>query len=457
MTDMKNMEVCGSVMDGVAEKGGVMESPSKKSGAAEYQVFPIRWLVLFVFVFYSASNSMQWIQYTIIQDAVVKYYGVTSIQVYWTSMIFMITYIPLIFPASWLLDKTNLRVTTIIGSFGTCAGAWLKVFSVPQDMFWLGFAGQTVVAMSQVFILNVPPRLAAVWFGADQVSSACSVGVFGNQLGVAVGFFLPPMLVRAQGTIPEIASDLKLMFYLVAGFTSVLFVFILLFFKAAPPSPPSAAADLGNSLDSNFLLSLKKLITNRNYVLLLISYGINVGAFYAISTLLNQVILTYYPGANEDAGRIGLVIVVAGMAGSVLCGLVLDKTHRFKETTLSVYAASVVGMLIFTFTLDCGYIGVVYLSSILLGFFMTGYLPVGFEFASEVTYPEPEGTTSGILNACVQVFGIVTTLLYEWMLGAIGDRWSNLTLCALLAVGTAITALIRSDLRRQAAQNGVKG
>lgn len=105
MTDSKNIDVCGSVMDGVAEKGGVLESPSKKA-PKEYQVFPIRWLVLFVFVFYSASNSMQWIQYSIIQDAVVKYYGVSSIQVYWTSMIYMITYIPLIFPASWLLDKT---------------------------------------------------------------------------------------------------------------------------------------------------------------------------------------------------------------------------------------------------------------------------------------------------------------------------------------------------------------
>ncbi|XP_030021076.1 uncharacterized MFS-type transporter C09D4.1 isoform X2 [Manduca sexta] len=452
MTETKNLEVCGSVMDGVAEKGGVLESPNKKL-PTEYTVYPIRWLVLFIFVFYSASNSMQWVQYSIIQDAVVKYYGVSSIMVYWTSMIYMITYIPLIFPASWLLDKAGLRVTTIIGAFGTCAGAWLKVFSVPQDMFWLGFFGQTVVAISQVFILNVPPRLAAVWFGADQVSSACSIGVFGNQLGVALGFVMPPMLVKAQGTIEEIGADFQLMFYLVAGFTSVLFVFIVLFFKAAPPSPPSAAADLGSSLDSNFLQSIKQLLTNRNYILLLISYGLNVGTFYAISTLLNQVILTYYPGAHEDAGRIGLVIVVAGMAGSVLCGLVLDKTHRFKETTLAVYAASVVGMVIFTFTLDCGLIGVVYLSSILLGFFMTGYLPVGFEFASEVTYPEPEGTTSGILNAVVQIFGIVTTLLYEWMLGAVGDRWSNLTLCALLALGAVITAGIKSDLRRQAAQN----
>lgn len=31
-------------------------------------------------------------------------------------------------------------------------------------------------------------------------------------------------------------------------------------------------------------------------------------------------------------------------------------------------------------------------SSVVFRFFMTGYLPVGFEFAAELTYPEPEGT-----------------------------------------------------------------
>lgn len=33
---------------------------------------------------------------------------------------------------------------------------------------------------------------------------------------------------------------------------------------------------------------------------------------------------------------------------------------------------------------------------------MTGYLPVGFEFSAEITYPEPEGTSSGLLNASAQ-------------------------------------------------------
>lgn len=106
-------------------------------------------------------------------------------------------------------------------------------------------------------------------------------------------------------------------------------------FKATPPTPPSASAASQDSEkhpdeSSPFLHSIKRLICNMNYTLLLLSYGMNVGVFYAISTLLNQIVLFHYPGAEEDAGRIGLCIVVAGMMGSVCCGIVLDKTHRFK-------------------------------------------------------------------------------------------------------------------------------
>ena len=34
---------------------------------------------------------------------------------------------------------------------------------------------------------------------------------------------------------------------------------------------------------------------------------------------------------------------------------------------------------------------------------MTGYLPVGFELAAEITYPEPEGSACGLLNTSAQV------------------------------------------------------
>lgn len=52
-------------------------------------------------------------------------------------------------------------------------------------------------------------------------------------------------------------------------------------------------------------------------------------------------------------------------------------------------------------------------------FFMTGYLPLGFEFAVELTFPECEGTSSGLLNCSAQVTGTILMtaskgLLYAW-------------------------------------------
>lgn len=48
-------------------------------------------------------------------------------------------------------------------------------------------------------------------------------------------------------------------------------------------------------LEDVFMSSVNELLKNNGYILLLISYGINVGAFFAISTLLNQFILLYFP------------------------------------------------------------------------------------------------------------------------------------------------------------------
>lgn len=83
---------------------------------------------------------------------------------------------------------------------------------------------------------------------------------------------------------------------------------------------------------------------------------------------------------------------------------------------------------------------------------MTGYLAVGYELAAELTYPESEGTSSGMLNAVVQVFGIIFTLIYGWIFNTVGDKKANLFLAGSLILGTIFTAMIPSDLRRQAAQ-----
>lgn len=80
-------------------------STQVKDVAKKCQVYRIRWFVLALFVMYSASNSLQWIQFSIIADVITEFYGVEYTAVNWTSQIYMVLYIPFIFPASYLLDK----------------------------------------------------------------------------------------------------------------------------------------------------------------------------------------------------------------------------------------------------------------------------------------------------------------------------------------------------------------
>lgn len=53
------------------------------------------------------------------------------------------------------------------------------------------------------------------------------------QLGIAVGFVVPPILVANHEDIAKIGDDLRFMFYLVAGVSSVLVVLVV-FCKPSP-------------------------------------------------------------------------------------------------------------------------------------------------------------------------------------------------------------------------------
>lgn len=59
----------------------------------------------------------------------------------------------------------------------------------------IALLGQTIVAISQVFVLIVPARLASEWFKAENQSKICSATVFAGQVGTALGFLLTPMIV----------------------------------------------------------------------------------------------------------------------------------------------------------------------------------------------------------------------------------------------------------------------
>uniref|UniRef100_G1SMK1 Choline/ethanolamine transporter FLVCR1 n=1 Tax=Oryctolagus cuniculus TaxID=9986 RepID=G1SMK1_RABIT len=382
---------------------------------------PRRFVVLLVFSLYSLVNAFQWIQYSIISNVFEGFYGVSLLHIDWLSMVYMLAYVPLIFPATWLLDTRGLRLTALLGSGLNCLGAWIKCGSVQRHLFWVTMLGQCLCSVAQVFILGLPSRIASVWFGPKEVSTACATAVLGNQLGTAVGFLLPPVLVPNTQNNTSLAYNISTMFYGTSAIATLLFIMTAIAFKEKPQYPPSQAqAALRDSPpeEYSYKKSIRNLFKNIPFVLLLVTYGIMTGAFYSVSTLLNQVILKYYPGEEVNAGRIGLTLVVAGMVGSILCGLWLDYTKTYN-------------------------------------FFMTGYLPLGFEFAVEITYPESEGTSSGLLNAAAQIFGILFTLAQGKLTSDYSPRAGNIFLCAWMFVGIILTALIKSDLRRHNINIGI--
>ncbi|XP_078798686.1 choline/ethanolamine transporter flvcr2b isoform X10 [Oryzias latipes] len=367
----------------------------------ETEIYCRRWLMLFLFGAVSASNAFMGLQYAIISNTFMRFYSMDSLAIDWLSLVYLLTYVPLILPVLWLLHNRGIRDAVLVGSAFNTIGSWIKIGSAGPDLFPVAFLGQFVCSVATVFILGIPSYLASVWFGEEEVSTACSIGVLGNQLGCAIGFLLPPILVPNVDDLDELAHHIRVMFYITAGVATFLFILVV--------------------------------------------FGLNVGCYYAVGTLLNRMIISHYPNEEVNAGRIGLTIIVSGMVGSLICGLWLDRTKTYKQTTLAVYLMSLVGMIVYTATLDQGHLWVVFITAGSLGFFMTGYLPLGFEFAVELTYPESEGTSSGLLNCSAQVFGIIFTICQGKIIDAYGTLAGNIFLCVFLLIGTVMTGTRRKD------------
>ena len=108
--------------------------------------------------------------------------------------------------------------------------------------------------------------------------------------------------------------------------------------------------------------------------------------------------------------------------------------------TLVFYIGSLLAMIVFTLTIVIN-VNLLYFTISLLGFFMTGYLPVGFELAAELTYPEPEGLSTGLLNTSAQIFGLVFTYAQGVIITSYGALYGNIFLCVSLFIGSILTSI----------------
>ncbi len=163
--------------------------------------------------------------------------------------------------------------------------------------------GQLLAALAGPMYNSLPPALAAGWFSIAERDIATAIGSLFNPLGNAAGQILPPIFVT-ENDDGEVSGVLPLMI-VESCVIALSLLLCFLFFKTAPPTPPSysthlrnAGIDIYSSIDSGDeqggWLRLKReyslLMKNKDYVLLLISFSAGLGLFNTFLTLIYQII-----------------------------------------------------------------------------------------------------------------------------------------------------------------------
>ena len=75
--------------------------------------------------------------------------------------------------------------------------------------------------------MSGPGTIAAQWFPSNEVSTATSICLVGNLIGISAGFLFTPMLVKNHDDLDMIGADLSYMFTIIAGLSTVSLALII--------------------------------------------------------------------------------------------------------------------------------------------------------------------------------------------------------------------------------------
>src|SRR6185295_8688737 len=81
--------------------------------------------------------------------------------------------------------------------------------------------------------------------------------------------------------------------------------------------------------------------------------------------------------------------------------------------------------------------GLLFGSAFVLGFFLVSISPIGMQYAAEITYPTPEGTSNGL----IQLFG-QASVIFVYIMDAMKSADGSFTPPLLLAAGLMFASVL---------------
>jgi sugar phosphate permease len=396
----------------------------------KFKVYGYRWVVLLTFMVVVAVNQLLWITFAPITGSAASYYGVSDLSIGLLSMIFMIVYIVISIPASWMIDTYGIRVAVGIGAALTGIFGLLRGLLAPD--YTLVLVTQIGIAIGQPFILNAVTTVAARWFPVQERATAAGLGTLAMYLGIVIALVLTPYL-----TLQSQISGM-LMNYGVVAVIAVLVFFV--FIRERPPTPPCPPDQEERSL---VLSGLKESLRLREFALLLVIFFVGLGVFNAVTTWIED-ILRPRGFSIIQAGNTGGLMIVGGIIGAVVIPLLSDHYRKRTPFLLLAVVGATLGLVGITFSTSYWLLLV---SAFVFGFFLLSAGPVGFQYGAEVTYPTPEGTSNGLLLLMGQISGIVFILGMDSFKS---PETGSMTLPLIVLIGLMLLSLFICTRLREA-------
>ncbi|MBW1710152.1 MAG: MFS transporter [Deltaproteobacteria bacterium] len=354
------------------------------------KIYGYRWIVLITFMFAIAVNQLLWITFASITGSAADYYGVSDLSIGLLSMIFMIVYLFVSIPASWVIDTYGFRVAVGIGA------ALTGIFGLTRGLlgshYTLVLISQVGIAVGQPFILNAVTRVAARWFPIQGRATAAGLGSLSMYLGIVIGLALTPYLV-----IHTSIESMLVTYGIVAVIAAAVF------WGFAREHPPTPACPPGQEERSLVFDGLKQILRKKDFILLMVVFFIGLGIFNAVATWIED-ILRPRGFSITQAGLTGGLMVVGGILGAVVLPTLSDRYRKRVPFILIALAASCLGLVGITYAASYS---LLLASSFVLGFFLLSAGPIGFQYGAEIAYPAPEGTSNGLLLLMGQISGII--------------------------------------------------
>ena len=385
-----------------------------------YRLSGYRWVVLAVFMLVNLTIQVLWISYAPVTGPAAELYGVSDLQIGLLAMTFMIAFIPLSVPASWVIDTYGSRVGVGIGV--ATMGVFGLLRGLAGDSYPLVLAATIGIACAQPFLLNAWTTVPAKWFPAEGRATAVGLVTLANLVGTALGMALTPVLLESIA-LPTV----QLVYGAVAAASSVAFLVLM---REAPPTPPGPE---GSDVRSLALEGLRHALRVRPFWFVLAVAVAGLGIFNGVSTWVENIVRPrgFTPA---DAGTLGAVMVVGGLVGAVVIPALSDRQGRRRPFLLVAVVGAIPGLLGLTFATSPV---LLYASAAVLGFFLVSALPVGMQYGAEITHPTPEATSNGL----IQLFG-QGAVVFVYVMEAMRTADGSFTPSLLLAVGLLVACAV---------------